>query len=66
MRGHDLELLLSARGDIGETLVQWLTAQPAGPEQMFEHLYARLPKQLIGQLSQLTEEQEGHVEHHAG
>jgi hypothetical protein len=43
----------------------YLETPPPGPEQMFEHLYARLPKQYIGQLKQLNEEAESHVEHHA-
>ena len=44
----------------------YLETPPPGPEQMFEHLYAKLPKQYIGQLTQLNEEAESHVEHHAG
>src|SRR6266404_4248754 len=48
----------------------YLETPPPGPEQMFEHLYASLPKQYIGQVTQLTEElneaAEHHVQHHAG
>jgi 2-oxoisovalerate dehydrogenase E1 component alpha subunit len=44
----------------------YLETPPPGPEQMFEHLYAKLPQQYIGQVTQLTEEAESHVEHHAG
>ena len=44
----------------------YLETPPPGPEQMFEHLYAKLPQQYIGQVTQITEEAESHVEHHAG
>lgn len=44
----------------------YLKTPPPGPEQMFEHLYARLPKQYAEQVRQLTDESESHVEHHAG
>jgi 2-oxoisovalerate dehydrogenase E1 component alpha subunit len=44
----------------------YLKTPPPGPEQMFEHLYARLPKQYAEQVKQLTDEAESHVEHHAG
>ena len=37
----------------------------SGPEQMFEHLYARLPRQYAWQVASLSEE-ESDVEHHAG
>ena len=37
-----------------------------GPEQMFEHLYARLPRQYAWQVASLTEEADADVEHHAG
>ena len=42
------------------------TPQP-GPQQMFEHLYARLPRQYAWQIAAMTEEREtADVEHHAG
>jgi pyruvate dehydrogenase E1 component alpha subunit len=44
----------------------YLKTPPPGPEQMFEHLYARLPRQYAWQAAALTEDTEDHVEHHAG
>jgi pyruvate dehydrogenase E1 component alpha subunit len=44
----------------------YLKTPPPGPEQMFEHLYAKLPKQYEEQVKQLNDEAEAHVEHHAG
>jgi 2-oxoisovalerate dehydrogenase E1 component alpha subunit len=41
------------------------TPQPE-PQQMFEHLYARLPRQYAAQLAALTETVEADVEHHPG
>ena len=44
----------------------YLDTPPRGPEQMFDHLYARLPSQYVWQAIELTEEEERDVEHHAG
>lgn len=44
----------------------YLKTPRAGPEQMFEHLYARLPRQYAWQVAALGEESEADVEHHAG
>jgi 2-oxoisovalerate dehydrogenase E1 component alpha subunit len=44
----------------------YLKTPPPGPEQMFEHLYARLPRQYASQLSELKDNAETDVEHHAG
>ena len=50
-----------------EAVVQsYLQTPPPGPEQMFEHLYARLPRQYAAQLGELADETEPDVEHHAG
>jgi len=44
----------------------YLETPPPGPEQMFDHLYARLPSQYVWQTIELTQEEERDVEHHAG
>lgn len=44
----------------------YLRTPRPGPEQMFEHLYARLPRQYAWQVASLTEESDADVEHHAG
>ncbi len=59
-------LAKDAAAHVQKMVQAYLETPPPGPEQMFDHLYARLPKQYIGQLTQLTEETERHVEHHAG
>ena len=60
-------LAKDAAAHVQKMVQAYLETPPPGPEQMFEHLYAKLPQQYIGQLSQLTEEDERHhVEHHAG
>jgi 2-oxoisovalerate dehydrogenase E1 component alpha subunit len=59
-------LAKDAAAHVQKMVQAYLETPPPGPEQMFEHLYAKLPKQYIGQLTQLNEEAESHVEHHAG
>ena len=65
-QAEEQQLAKDAAAHVQKIVKAYLETPPPGPEQMFEHLYARLPKQYIGQLAQLTEEQEPHVEHHAG
>jgi len=65
-QAEEQALAKDAAAHVQKMVKAYLETPPPGPEQMFEHLYARLPRQYIGQLAQLTEEQEPHVEHHAG
>src|ERR671925_2084443 len=55
-------LAKDAQAHVQKMVQAYLDTPPPGPEQMFEHLYAKLPKQYIGQLTQLNEEAESHVE----
>ena len=54
---------------VQEAVDAYLRTPPPGPEQMFDHLYARLPRQYEAQraaaVGQPVEEAEGHVEHDA-
>jgi len=65
-QSEEQQLAKDAAAHVQKMVQAYLDTPPPGPEQMFEHLYARLPRQYIGQLTQLTEEGERHVEHHAG
>src|SRR6266850_849667 len=65
-QAEEQALAKDAAAHVQKMVKAYLETPPPGPEQMFEHLYARLPRQYIGQLAQLTEEQEPHGEHHAG
>jgi pyruvate dehydrogenase E1 component alpha subunit len=65
-QAEERELAKDAAAHVQKIVKIYLETPPPGPEQMFEHLYARLPRQYLAQLAQLTEEQERHVEHHAG
>jgi 2-oxoisovalerate dehydrogenase E1 component alpha subunit len=65
-QAEEQALAKDAAAHVQRIVKAYLETPPPGPEQMFEHLYARLPKQYIGQVAQLNEEQERHVEHHAG
>jgi pyruvate dehydrogenase E1 component alpha subunit len=52
---------------VRETVKRYLDTPAPEPEQMFRHLYARLPKAYAWQLAALREErEESHAEHHAG
>jgi 2-oxoisovalerate dehydrogenase E1 component subunit alpha len=60
-------LAKEAAAHVQKIVQAYLETPPPGPEQMFEHLYARLPKQYAWQLAQLSqEEEERDVEHHPG
>jgi pyruvate dehydrogenase E1 component alpha subunit len=59
-------LAKEAAAHVQKVVKAYLDTPPPGPEQMFEHLYARLPRQYAWQLAELSEEEERHVEHHAG
>jgi pyruvate dehydrogenase E1 component alpha subunit len=54
-----------AAAEVQKCVEAYLQTPRPGPEQMFEHLYARLPRQYAWQVASLTEE-ESDVEHHAG
>src|SRR5580765_72725 len=59
-QAEEQQLAKDAAVHVQKMVKAYLETPPPGPEQMFEHLYARLPRQYIGQLAQLTEEQEPH------
>jgi len=59
-------LAKEAAAHVQQVVKAYLDTPPAGPEQMFEHLYARLPRQYAWQVAELTEQAERDVEHHAG
>jgi 2-oxoisovalerate dehydrogenase E1 component alpha subunit len=52
---------------VRETVKKYLDTPPPAPEQMFRHLYARLPRAYAWQLAALKEaEEERDAAHHAG
>jgi pyruvate dehydrogenase E1 component alpha subunit len=51
---------------VQQTVDAYLRTPRPGPAQMFDHLYARLPRQYEWQRAALEEETERDVEHHAG
>ena len=59
-------LARDAQAHVQKIVQAYLDTPPPGPEQMFEHLYARLPRQYESQVAELTQEEERDVEHHAG
>lgn len=62
---HEQALGREVAAHVQKCVEAYLETPPPGPEQMFEHLYARLPKQYEWQVQALAEE-EAHAEHHAG
>jgi len=65
-QAEEQALAKQAAGHVQKMVQAYLETPPPGPEQMFEHLYARLPRQYAVQLARLAEETERDVEHHAG
>jgi 2-oxoisovalerate dehydrogenase E1 component alpha subunit len=65
-QAEEQALAKEAAAHVQKMVQAYLETPPPGPEQMFEHLYARLPRQYAVQLAQLAEETERDVEHHAG
>ena len=59
-------LARDAQAHVQKMVQAYLDTPPPGPEQMFDHLYARLPSQYVWQAIELTQEEECDVEHHAG
>jgi pyruvate dehydrogenase E1 component alpha subunit len=59
-------LAKDAQTHVQKMVQAYLETPPPGPGQMFEHLYARLPRQYESQAAELTPEEERDVEHHAG
>jgi len=59
-------LAKDAGAHVQKMVQAYLDTPPPGPEQMFEHLYARLPRAYAWQAAELSEETERDVEHHAG
>ena len=59
-------LAKDAQAHVQKMVQAYLDTPPPGPEQMFEHLYARLPRAYAWQAAELGEETERDVEHHAG
>jgi len=59
-------LAKDAAAHVQKMVQAYLDTPPPGPEQMFEHLYARLPHAYAWQAAELSEESERDVEHHAG
>src|SRR5919108_589988 len=59
-------LAKEAQAHVQKMVQAYLDTPPPGPEQMFEHLYARLPRAYAWQAAELGEETERDVEHHAG
>jgi pyruvate dehydrogenase E1 component alpha subunit len=59
-------LAKDAQAHVQKMVQAYLDTPAPGPEQMFEHLYARLPRQYAWQAAELSEETERDVEHHAG
>jgi 2-oxoisovalerate dehydrogenase E1 component alpha subunit len=59
-------LAKDAQTHVQKMVQAYLETPPPGPEQMFEHLYARLPRQYESQTAELKQEEERDVEHHAG
>jgi pyruvate dehydrogenase E1 component alpha subunit len=65
-QAEEQALAKQAAAHVQKMVQAYLETPPPGPEQMFEHLYARLPRQYAVQLAQLAEETERDVAHHAG
>src|SRR2546428_446512 len=63
-QAEEQALAKEAAAHVPKMVQAYLETPPPGPEQMFEHLYARLPRQYAVQLAQLAEETERDVEHH--
>ena len=59
-------LAKDAQAHVQKMVQAYVDTPPPGPEQMFEHLYAKLPRQYESQVADLTQEEERDVEHHAG
>jgi pyruvate dehydrogenase E1 component alpha subunit len=59
-------LMREVQAKVQQVVEAYLRTPPPAPGQMFEHLYARLPRQYAWQLEDLTGEAERDVEHHAG
>jgi len=59
-------LAKDAQVHVRKMVQAYLDTPPPGPEQMFDHLYARLPRQYESQAAELAQEEERDVEHHAG
>src|SRR2546423_13234116 len=65
-QAEEQALAKDAAGHVQKMVQAYLETPPPGPEQMFEHLYARLPRAYAWQAAELSEETERDVEHHAG
>ena len=65
-QAEEQALAKDAAAHVQKMVQAYLDTPPPGPEQMFEHLYARLPRQYAVQLAQLSEAIERDVEHHPG
>ena len=65
---HEKEQALGreAQAKVQQVVDAYLRTPPPEPQQMFAHLFARLPRQYASQLEELSEEAERNVEHHAG
>jgi pyruvate dehydrogenase E1 component alpha subunit len=59
-------LAKDAQVHVQKMVQAYLDTPPPEAKQMFEHLYARLPRQYESQAAELTQEEERDVEHHAG
>ena len=59
-------LAKDAQVHVQKMVQAYLDTPPPGIEQMFEHLYACLPRQYESQVAELTQQEERDVEHHAG
>lgn len=59
-------LVREVQRKVQQTVEAYLRTPPPPPEQMFRHLYARLPRQYASQFDGFTGETERDVEHHAG
>ena len=59
-------LAKEAQTHVQKMVQAYLETPPPEAKQMFEHLYARLPRQYESQAAEWTQEEERDVEHHAG
>jgi pyruvate dehydrogenase E1 component alpha subunit len=59
-------LVREVHAKIEQAVDAYLQTPPPGPEQMFAHLYARLPRQYEWQRAALAKDMASDVEHHAG
>jgi pyruvate dehydrogenase E1 component alpha subunit len=59
-------LAREAAAQVQKVVQAYLDTPAPRPAQIFEHLYARLPRQYAAQAAELADETERDVEHHAG